>query len=384
MEKKKKIWIITAGVLVVAIVCGLLVVKYQKKHRYKVRTKPNTTYSGSALERDPEELWKEIHLDMITPQSYGQAESIAIQPGATIALIGKESGTDFWDAVKAGAEAAAEDLNEALGYKKDDEKVTITYSAPSAGENAEEQINILDETLGRNPSAICIAMIDKKACEVQFDQASGNGIPVVALDSGNDNDTLISICATDNYSAAREMTNSICQDIGDAGSIVILAHDDSSEAATDRLDGILQEIEQNHTSVTVGKISYLTGMEESGMIEMAVNVMKDEKNPPKAVIATNATALAALEKAYDELDEEQQKKVMIYGFDGGQDEIDRIEDGTLGGFVLQNPYGMGYASVIAAARGLAGAPNESEVSTGYLYVNSDNYNTDKVNAMLYD
>ena len=42
----------------------------------------------------------------------------------------------------------------------------------------DEQVNILDEELARYPVAVGISVVDATACEVQFDLAAENDIPV--------------------------------------------------------------------------------------------------------------------------------------------------------------------------------------------------------------
>ena len=44
--------------------------------------------------------------------------------------------------------------------------------------------------------------VDSGACEVQFDLAAENGIPIVAFDSGIDYQNIVSMIDTDNTTAA--------------------------------------------------------------------------------------------------------------------------------------------------------------------------------------
>jgi ribose transport system substrate-binding protein len=51
--------------------------------------------------------------------------------------------------------------------------------------------------------------------------------------------------------------------------------------------------------------------------------------------------------------------------------------------IVQNPYGIGYATVVACARAVLGQGNEATVSTGYTWVTKDNMNKDSIKKMLY-
>ena len=54
------------------------------------------------------------------------------------------------------------------------------------------------------------------------------------------------------------------------------------------------------------------------------------------------------------------------------------------GLLVQNPFGIGYAAVIASARTVLEIGNEAEVDTGYVWVTQDNREDESVSAMLYE
>ena len=60
-----------------------------------------------------------------------------------------------------------------------------------------------------------------------------------------------------------------------------------------------------------------------------------------------------------------EKKVKVIGFDANDDEIQDLNAGTVDGLIVQNPFGMGYATVVAAARASLDMGNEAVVNTGY-------------------
>ena len=68
---------------------------------------------------------------------------------------------------------------------------------------------------------------------------------------------------------------------------------------------------------------------------------------------------------------------------GGEDQMKLLEDGKIDGLIVQNPYGIGYATVVACARAVLGQGNEATVSTGYTWVTKDNMNKDSIKKMLY-
>ncbi len=78
-----------------------------------------------------------------------------------------------------------------------------------------------------------------------------------------------------------------------------------------------------------------------------------------------------------------EKKVKVIGFDANDDEIQDLKDGKVNGLIVQNPFGMGYATVVAAARASLNMGNEAVVNTGYTWVTKKNLKTDEVQKILY-
>ena len=76
--------------------------------------------------------------------------------------------------------------------------------------------------------------------------------------------------------------------------------------------------------------------------------------------------------------------IVMMGFDAGKDQLDALADGSIDGLVVQNPFGMGYAAVVAAARTVLEIGNEAQVDTGFVWVDADNMEDENVQPMLYE
>ena len=108
-----------------------------------------------------------------------------------------------------------------------------------------------------------------------------------------------------------------------------------------------------------------------------------EKHPDlKGCIATNETVTQLAIKTMDQLDAE--KHITLVGFDAGKEQVNALKDGKVDGLIVQNPFGMGYATVVAAARTVLEIGNEAEVNTGYVWVTADNMNDDRITPFLYE
>lgn len=358
-----------------------------------------TTFTGKETEK-PE---YQGNLNAISPAAYNNVEGLNLEPGTYISIIGKDDSSSYWMNVKKGVMQAADDLNKELGYKGSD-KIKVTYNAPAKSEDIDEQVNILDEELSRYPDAVGIASIDSAACSVQFDLATANGIPVISLDSGNEYKGIQCIVKTDNEDAARTGAYKLANEIGDEGQVILVVHDSNSETAKERAKSFEEEIKNNYPSVSIVETIYcdkLDDLKKKIAVEKDPNISEDlqkaavekmtddevmqyylKKYPDlKGVFGTNESstifALEALQKT------ELAGKVALVGFDISEEQTAAMKNGEISGLVVQNPFGMGYASVVAAARTVLQSGNEAVVDTGYIWVTKDNLEDESIQNMLY-
>lgn len=404
--------------------------------------KTESIYTGDKTEVP---AWQ-VNLDAISPSAYADVEGLDLEPGTYISVIGRAGGTPYWDEVKKGVEQAAEDLNESLGYSGDD-KIKVVYNAPDENDNIDEMVNILDEELARYPDVIAVSSIDESASEVQFDLATANGIPIVAFDSGNSYQGIQCICRTDNKEAAKTGVKKLCEAIGDSGEIALLLNDSVSENGKEREASVTEEIKANHPDVSVVETIYVEELdqlkrkaaaEQLGMsaedlaaaeagekmddaaqttgtangsgtdtatkdgataptvaekfeeVKSAADKMSNEeaaayylkKHPElKGIFALNETSTQLGIQVLDELDNSDE--IQIVGFDAGKEQVKALEDGKLDGLVVQNPFGMGYAAVIASARTVLEIGNEAEVNTGYVWVTAENMDDADIKPLVY-
>lgn len=334
-------------------------------------------------------------LNVIKPMAYSSVEGLDLAPGSYISLISRDSQNSYWDEVEAGAQRAIDDLNEALGYEGDD-KITLNFIAPDECDDVDEQVNILDEELDRYPAAVCISMIDASACQVQFDLAAENQIPIIAFDSGSDYHGIITTCSTDNSKAAQTAATHLASSIEESGEIALFVQDSNSMTAVQREEGFVNTIKTSHPDISIVNVYHLDELDEMAE-EIAQNSDNDlsaasitqedvikyilESNPNlKGIFTTN---LDTTQLVASVIKDAQRTDLKLIGFDGGLEQLQLLEDGTLEGLIIQNPYGIGYSTVIAAARASLGLPNESSVDTGFVWVTNANLHESSIQKMLY-
>ena len=344
----------------------------------------------------------QVKLDMLRPIAYSDVDGLSLEPGSYISIIGRYSDDSYWKEVENGAKKAISDLNSMLGYKGDD-KIKLTYCAPEIRDDVNEQVSILDEELDRYPIAIGIAAVDTTACMIQFDLAAENGIPIVTFDSGSDYQQIASHIATDNPAASATAAAQLAHAMEEQGEVAIFVQDSVSMTAKKRLQGFLDTITADFPNISVAStyhLDQLETMQETIATERNATLAEGEeaitpenitqedvvkyileKNPNiKGIYTTNLDTTQLVAKVLNNL---ERKDLKFVGFDGGEEQMELLENGMLEGLVIQNPYAMGYATVVAAARTALGLGNESYVNSGYAWVTKENMTSDEIKGLLY-
>ena len=329
--------------------------------------------SGNSQDDEPEiTLPEEQELAV----DYTTVKGVRAEAGAYLAVVAKGLDSGYWDAVKEGASRAIEDLNEQLGYTGDHE-IRMTFEGPGDNSDVDSQINTIDAVLAENPTALCLAAIDMKSCQPQLETAQDNGIPVVMLDSGVESDLAVSSCITDNQSAAAEAAKKLCEAVGDKGQVAVIAHIQSSETSADRVAGFRRELTANHPEIELAEVLYEN---EEETIENMVRSLLEAHPDLKGIFCTNESMT---EKMLDIALDLERDDLKIVGFDAGEKQIKAIADGSEYGTVCQNPYGMGYASVVAALRAAAHQTVDAYIDPGYQWIDKSNMELEENQKYLY-
>lgn len=406
MKNFKKIVALLLSMTLLTAGCG------SQKSSSEEKTDSNTEKTES--QKITKEDTEQAKLNAINPAAYNNAEGLQLEKGSYISIIGKSGEGEYWNEVKKGVEKAADDINKNLGYTGKD-KVKVTFNAPADTDDVDEQVNLLDEELAREPVALAISIADEKSCKVQFDMAADNEIPIVAYDCGSDYQGLMATVSTDNKKSAKEAAKQLASAMSSSGKVVILAHDSKSMAAKERVSGFRAQLKKKYPKMSVEAVYYMDDIEKmqktvaaeintgtyartsdgdaklrTGDAKVAPDSITEDdimdyflqKHPDvSGCFATNATAVKSVVSA---MDRTKRDNIMVVGYDADKEEIDMLKNGKIDGLVIQNPFGMGYASVIAAARAALSMGNEAVVDTGYTWVTKNTLNEYDTKLMLYN
>jgi ribose transport system substrate-binding protein len=285
-----------------------------------------------------------------------------------IAIVSKGFQHQFWQAVKQGAEQQA---------AKDG--VTITFEGPATESEVEAQMTMLTNVLAKKPAALGFAALDSRAAAPVLQQFKDANIPVVAFDSGVDSDIPVTTAATNNKAAAAEAAKHMCELISGSGTVGVMVHDQTSKTGQDRRDGFLEGMKANCPNAKVLEPQYGKG-DPNISADIASSIIEANKDLKGIFLANEGTAIGGIKAT-------QQKgmsgKIVLIGFDSGNDQINAINDGTMAGAITQNPVGIGEQVVAAAVKTLHGEPVPKVIDTGFYWYDKSNINDQKIQAVLY-
>ncbi|MCE1252016.1 MAG: ABC transporter substrate-binding protein [Anaerolineae bacterium] len=285
-----------------------------------------------------------------------------------IPVISKGFQHQFWQAVKAGSEKAAKDLN-----------VEITFEGPESEAMVDKQMEMLQTALDKKPAAVCFAAVDSKAAIPLLEKAKAANIPVIGFDSGVDSDIPVTTAATDNIAAAAMAADKMAELVGGEGKVAVIAHDQTSRTGIDRVKGFVDQMKAKYPKIEVLTPQYGAG-DQLKSTDIAKAVI--QANPDlKGYFGANEGSIIGVLNAVKEL--KMEGKIVVIGYDSGQQQMDAIRAGTEAGAITQDPIGIGYKCVEAAVKAVKGESLPKTIDTGFHWYDKTNIDDATIAPLLY-
>lgn len=294
-----------------------------------------------------------------------------------IAVISK-SRDQYWDATKKGVEDAGEEMH-----------IKVTYEA-SEKEDVSAQVTYVTNAISRKADVIVIAPVeDSDELAEALMKAQSNGITVIAIDSDVREDARSSCISTNNQYGGAIAARKMSEILGGRGNIGIITHIPTSSTAIERKGGFISQLDLYNTEAGNTLFEILATESGDGDIEKSKKAAMKliTENPDiDAIYATNQGSTIGACMAVDELGKAD--TVQVIGFDSfnkgdGFDSAEQYTDsGVLDGFIVQNPYNMGYLGVRYARDIIDGQKIATAIDTGATLVTKDNIKDSDVKLIM--
>lgn len=290
--------------------------------------------------------------------------------GMRIAVIPKGTAHSYWQAVKAGADAAG---------KKDG--VQIIWQGPSNEADITGQINIVNDQIDNGVNGIVLAACDENALVAPVQRAISRGIPVVTIDSGLAKAKDPSYCyiATDNRKGGALAADQLATLMGNKGKVGVLGFLQGAASNDQRVGGFTQEIQRKYPQMTIVSTLY-DDSDATKAVDRITNMLTAHPDIGGVFAANEPGGVGAGTYL-------QQRglsgKVKLVAFDTSDDEIRDLKQGLIQALIVQNPYQMGYQGVEQVLQAIKKQPAAQKyVDSGVTVVTQQNLNTPAVQKLL--
>ncbi len=284
-----------------------------------------------------------------------------------IGVVPKGISHQFWLTVKAGADAAGKEFN-----------ANITWQGPDKETEIDKQVNILEDMISRRMDAIVMAACDENGLTNVIKKAVEAKIPVITIDSGVKSDLPVTFVATDNIAGAKAAAKELARLIGGEGEVGLIPFVPGAATSELREQGFKDGLKD------FPNVKLVATLYSQSDVAKGMNVTQDmmTANPDlKGIFAASepgaigcAQAIKAAGKA---------GVIKLIAFDGSDEEIASLKEGTIQALIVQNPFQMGYKGVKAAVDSLKGTPVEKRIDTGVTVVTMENFNQPDIQKILY-
>jgi len=286
-----------------------------------------------------------------------------------VAMVSKGFQHQFWQAVKTGAEARADELG-----------IKVTFEGPASETEIDTQLQMFQAAIDKKPDAIGFASLDPKACIPLMDAAKAANIPVVEFDAGCDSDVPLSISKTDSLAAGALAADNMARLMNNEGEVGIVGHSQINSTGVERRDGFVNQMEAEYPNITIVDIQYGDG-DHLKSADIAKAMIAAYPNL-KGLYGTNEGSAIGVVNAVGELNLTP-GDIKVIGFDSGQAQMDAIESGVMSGAITQNPIGIGEQTVQAAYDAIEGKTPAKVIDTGFFWYDSTNMTDANIAAVLY-
>ena len=358
-----------------------------------------------------EETTTEVTEEVVEEEASEETEAAEEETTETlyIPVMAKGFQHQFWQAVAAGSQAAAEELG-----------VEIYFDGPASETEIAAQVDMVKKEMAKNPKALALAALSTEAVIEILEECAEKGIPVVGFDSGVPDDptgAVVATAATNDEAAAalaaekfgeheglvEAMTNATAENPVIIG---CLSQDAVSASVTLRTTGFVNKMAEIAESIQPGKVSIEGHSLWEKKVDDAAIIIRVEVSATTeatalqtssaallanenliAVFCSNEGAvtgfLAAVSDGEDLAEGGKYDGLVVAGFDAGAAQKNAVRQGWFYGSVTQDPYQIGYQAValaVAAANGEA----VSDVDTGAQWYNAENIDDEMIALLVYD
>ncbi len=292
----------------------------------------------------------------------------------TIAVIPKGTTHEFWKSIHAGSIKAARELS-AQGTE-----VEVIWKGPVKEDDRDDQIKVVENFVSQGVDGIVLAPLDNRALVRPVEEAKRAGVPTVIIDSALASDAIASFVATDNRKGGTLAADRMGELLSGKGKVLLLRYQEGSASTEDREAGFVEELKKKFPGIELISGDQYAGATRDTAKRASENLLNRFGDQVQGIFTPNESSTAGMLLALQDIG--KAGKVVFVGFDSSDTFIEAMRNKQLHGFVVQNPFNMGYLGVRTMVEQLQGKTIEKRIDTGVTMVTPANVNAPEIQALL--
>lgn len=252
------------------------------------------------------------------------------------------------------------------GAQEAADEAGITLDVVDAQDDASVQQNQLADSATKGVDAVLINPVDSEAAGAAVEPVMSADIPIIAVDRSVEGKDITATVSSDNVAGGRQAAEALAEAIGEKGEVIILQGVPGTSASRDRGAGFEEGIAAYPDIEVVAKQPANFARAEG--LDVATNLLQAHPDVVGIFAENDEMALGAIQALGDRAGSE----VFVVGFDGTDDGLTALEDGTLFATIAQQPAELGRQAVAVALKQLKGEDVDKDVPVEVKTVTKDN------------
>lgn len=263
--------------------------------------------------------------------------------GDKVALLVSTLNNPFFVDLRDGAQAAAKDLG-------------VDLMVSDAQNDSSTQQNQAQNAQSQGAKAVIINPVDSDAASPAVAPLLSSSLPVISVDRSVTGEDVTSHIASDNVAGGAQAADELAKAVGEKGKVIILQGTPGAASTRDRGDGFKKEIKKYSGIEVVAEQT--ANFDRAEALDVTTNLMQSNPDVVGIYAENDEMALGAIQS----LGSKAGVDVKIFGFDGTEDGLKAVSNGTMVGTIAQQPKELGKKAVEAAVKAIKGESVEKTES----------------------
>ena len=247
----------------------------------------------------------------------------------------------FFVSIREGVEEAAKD--------KDVETVITDAQNDSSSQN-----NQVEDLITQKVDLIIINPVDSTAISSSVKKANEANIPVICVDRSSDEGEIVSFISSNNIEGGKLAGEFILEKAGKDAKVIQLEGIPGASSTRERGEGFKKATDKKIDLVA----SQTANFDRAQGMTVMENLLQAQPDVKAVFCQNDEMALGASEAI-----KASGKDIVLVGFDGNEDAINAVKEGTMTATVAQKPKEMGKIALETAVKYLKGEKVEEKVDS---------------------